>query len=295
MSRESGDIASQLRDLAGRALNQQVRSNQRFADLLKRIAAGELDNQQVRDEFRHFSENETSEYIRTLTNMGVSFFSSLLDLNQGFNERFFQRLGRQTHDPGAGVPPEAHGKLSLGGPVRSTLLGRFVVENRRGTESDVSMVISPVKREDGSSFQAPFVVQPAAFRLAAGEERAVELSLQLLKDLFVPGGHYSCQVLVRGPENMLLDLAIAVDPEASPGPTAASGGESGHARAEARAAAKPKPGKRKAASVTAKRQAASRPPAVKKEAAKSGAKKARSTGKAVRPSRKRAAKQAPSS
>ena len=211
MRQAPGDIASQLQELASRSLRQHVRNNQRFADLLKRISGGELSMQEVRDGLRQFSERETAEYVRTLTTMGINFFSSLLELNQSHNERFFQRLG-DAHGSER-TAPKIHGQLVLRGNLGETVQGRFVIENRREQVSDVAMTISPVSGRDGVAFQAPFVIEPASFRLGNGEERAVLLSVRLHPELFKPGEQYFCQLRVHGPEPMLLEVRIQVAEE----------------------------------------------------------------------------------
>jgi len=206
MRQTPGDITSQLQELASRSLRQHVRNNQRFADLLKRISGGELSMQEVREELRQFSEHETTEYIRTLTTMGIGFFSGLLDLNQSFNERFFQRIGQAHPDPEPAAL-KTHGQLVLRGTLAETVQGRFVVENRREQVSEVAMIISPVTGRDGFQFQAPFVIEPAAFRLGTGEERAVLVTVRLHPELFKPGEQYSCQLVIRGPD-LILDILI---------------------------------------------------------------------------------------
>jgi hypothetical protein len=211
MTRGPGDAASQLQELVSRALRQQVRSNQRFADLLRRIASGELNGEEVRNEFRQFSEAEASEYIRSLTGAGVNFFSHLLDLNDSFNERFFQRFGENGSRPDETASPH-RARMPLHGPAGSLVKAEFIVENRRDVDSDVSISFPKVNGPDGASFQAPFVAEPASFRLHPGEERPVRISLQLLPELFVVGEPYSCEVLVRGPENMLLNVEIVAEP-----------------------------------------------------------------------------------
>jgi hypothetical protein len=215
MSREPGDTASQLQELISRALRQQVRSNQRFADLLRRIASGELSGQQVREEFRHFSEAEAAEYVRSLANLGISFFSHLLELNQGFNERFFERVVQNGNGHEA-PEPEAKARISLHGEAGATVKAAFVVENRRDQASDVALVFSKVKCGDGTGFQAPFVAEPAAFRLSPGEERSVQISLMLHPELFAAGQTYSSSVMVRGPEDMLVSLDLRVDAAVEP-------------------------------------------------------------------------------
>jgi hypothetical protein len=211
VSREGSDTASQLQELISRALRQQVRSSQRVADLLRRIASGELNGQQVREEFQQFSQAEAAEYIHSLTNAGISFFSHLLELNDNFNERLFRRLGENGRkDEENGSPRRA--RLSLRGAVGSVVRATFTVENRREGPSDVSLVFPKVTGRNGLAFQAPFVAEPAVFRLAPGEERPVQIALQLLPELFVAGESYSCQVIVRGPEDMRLDLDIVVEP-----------------------------------------------------------------------------------
>ena len=212
MRQTPGDIASQLQELASRSLRQNVRNNQRFAELLKRISGGQLSMQQVRDELRQFTEQETAEYVRTLTTMGINFFSGLLELNQGYNERFFQRLG-DAHEPPEATLPRSDGELVLSGKLGEVAQGRFVVENRRDQISEVAIAVSPVAGRNGS-FRAPFVIEPAAFRLGAGEERPVLLGVRLHPELFRSGEEYLCQLTVRGPQDMLLDVRIQILDEA---------------------------------------------------------------------------------
>ena len=115
MTRDSGDFVSQLQELVSRALRQQVRSNQRVADLLRQISGGEMSGKDVGDALRRYSEQESAEYVRTLTTLGVSFFSNLLDLNQSFNERFFERIERQEENADAASKKEAVARLDLRG------------------------------------------------------------------------------------------------------------------------------------------------------------------------------------
>jgi hypothetical protein len=213
MSRDSGDFVSQLQELVSRALRQQVRSNQRVADLLRQISGGQMSGKEVGDVLRNHSEQESAEYVRTLTTLGVSFFSNLLDLNQSYNERLFQRLGRTEENGEAPPRKEPSARIELRGRIDTEVRAAFVVENRREKSSDVTMVFPPVTRKDGSQFQAPFVAHPAAFRLEPGEERPVGIAIHLLDGLFVSGEEYLCPVLVRGPEDMVLDIAITVEAE----------------------------------------------------------------------------------
>ncbi len=241
------DVAAQLQELTSRSLRQHVRNNQRFADLLKRVSAGELSMQQVRDELRQFSEHETAEYLRTITSMGVSFFSGLLELNQSLNERFFHRLEQPNN--GAEEPtPKSRGQLTLRGALGTTVRGRFVVENRREQESDVAMSISPLIGRVGIAFQAPFVIEPSRLRLGAGEEQAVQISLRLHPELFGHGEQYSCQLAVHGRDDTVLDIRIEVEEKRAATPAVVEGAtvvvEERVTVAEAKApAASPRPAK----------------------------------------------------
>jgi hypothetical protein len=112
-------------------------------------------------------------------------------------------------------------------------------------------MIPEMRRADGSHFQAPFVVEPAAFRLVKGEERSIRISLQLLPELFTAGEEYSCEALVRGPEDMILDLHLrvnAAEPVQPQEPAAPAPGGEGVAPKSPRR----KPATRKAAGKTAK-------------------------------------------
>jgi len=221
MKPSSGDSASQLQELASRSLREHVRNNQRFADLLRRISRGELSMQEVRDELRQFSEHETAEYLRTVTAMGINFFAGLLELNQSLNDRFFERLGQGIQGPQTATP-KSQGQLVLSGNLGETVHGRFVVENRREQVSEVAMTISRVTGHDGPAFQAPFVIEPATFRLGPGEERAVRLSVHLHPELFRLHELYSCQLQVRGLQDMILDVRIQVVEERVRGESAST-------------------------------------------------------------------------
>ncbi len=293
----SDDVASQLQELASRAIREQVRNNQKFADLLQRIARGELDEQEVRQEFRSFSEHESNEYVRTLTAMGVSFFANLIELNRAYNERFFQRIAHDDSEGGDGAG-EAHARLALRGPLGAVVRGSFLVQNTRSEPTDISAVVLPLRRSDGSTFQAPFVIRPTACRVEAGDERSIEVFLELLTGLFQPGETCHGRILVRGVEDLILDLDVTA--ELAPAEMASAGARAPSASPAAASAVRktgtktareatkkaPKKAKKKAAKKAAKRA----PKKVKKKAAKKSAKKA--PKKAKKKSAKKAVKKA---
>lgn len=261
----SDDVASQLQELASRAIREQVRNNQKFADLLQRIARGELDEQEVRQEFRSFSEHESNEYVRTLTAMGVSFFANLIELNRAYNERFFQRIAHDDSEGGDGAG-EAHARLALRGPLGAVVRGSFLVQNTRSEPTDISAVVLPLRRSDGSTFQAPFVIRPTACRVEAGDERSIEVFLELLTGLFQPGETCHGRILVRGVEDLILDLDVTA--ELAPAEMASAGARAPSASPAAASAV------RKTGTKTAREATKKAPKKAKKKSAKKAVKKA---------------------
>lgn len=261
----SDDVASQLQELASRAIREQVRNNQKFADLLQRIARGELDEQEVRQEFRSFSEHESNEYVRTLTAMGVSFFANLIELNRAYNERFFQRIAHDDSEGGDGAG-EAHARLALRGPLGAVVRGSFLVQNTRSEPTDISAVVLPLRRSDGSTFQAPFVIRPTACRVEAGDERSIEVFLELLTGLFQPGETCHGRILVRGVEDLILDLDVTA--ELAPAEMASAGARAPSASPAAASAV------RKTGTKTTREATKKAPKKAKKKSAKKAVKKA---------------------
>jgi predicted flap endonuclease-1-like 5' DNA nuclease len=206
------DIRQWIQELLKRSATDQMQSMQRFSDLVQRAARGELNQNEIKDEYLSFARSETTRYVNDLTKLGLSFYNALLELNSNYNDRFF------THVAGNGTRPGEHTaaqrvEVALRGSVGADIVKSFVVENKLAETADISFLISEFVnvRSQHEHFRPPLQMEPPRFSLRPGEERVVTLRLPLLAQQFVPGQQYMGTVVVRGQQEMILALTVQAD------------------------------------------------------------------------------------
>jgi hypothetical protein len=208
----SDDLSRLALRLAGQAVQEQVRTLQRYGDLVNRIATGELDERAIRDEAVRFAREETARYLQEVASLGLRHQSALLELERARNDRFFAALEQRLDDGPEAVRVPQRVQLSFRGTPGEEVGAAFAIENKRGTVADISFVVSEfVGPSDDPPFRPPLVIDPPSFTLSAGEEQAVHLRLPLTAELFKPGTEYRSIVAVRGYEELELVLVVQVD------------------------------------------------------------------------------------
>ena len=206
------DIRQWIQELIKRSATDQVQSMQRFNALVQRVARGELNQNEIKDEYLSFARSETTRYVNDLTKLGLSFYNALLEMNSNYNERFF------SHVTGNGTMAGEHAaaqrvEVALRGSVGTDITKSFVVENKLAEMADISFLISEFVnvRSEHEHFRPPLQMEPPRFNLRPGEERVVTLRLPLLAQQFVPGQQYANTVVIRGQQELILALTVQAD------------------------------------------------------------------------------------
>jgi hypothetical protein len=251
MTTPSSDLLARLHGLAARSLKEQMRTNQRFLEMLQQLAPEGPRGERVLRELSRFSRNHSAGYLQDLASLSLGFFQGLLELNRAYNERFFEHVTTpEDPPPAAGEPMEGPPRLgmSLKGAPGAEVTGSLILENRRAEPAQISFVVSPFTGPPGDPpFRVPVRLRPSRFQLAAGEERRVTVVVPLPGELFAPGKSYRASIVVRGYEDLVLDLEVAVE-EAQPGKRrtkakkpAPGGSDAGGSEGAARKGARRKP------------------------------------------------------
>src|SRR3954451_13244486 len=97
-----------LEELTARSLAEQVRTAQRYRDLLQQVANGDLDVTALRAEHDRLVADHQAQLMRDITELGVRYYESILDLNRSYVDRLFDQLyaaAGRAQDPGS--PPAA--------------------------------------------------------------------------------------------------------------------------------------------------------------------------------------------
>jgi hypothetical protein len=223
MSADPADFPKWLQDLAERYWTGQRDAAERYSDLLQRLAAGELDANQLRDDYTRFATEESARYARDLAQVSLSYYSALLDLGRAYSQRFFDAL----LEGGASSPSARNGHaaraeprqvlLELRGVVGQDAVAAFVIENRRDAPADISFrLFDFADMAGGHPFAAPLQVQPQWLTLGPEDEAEIRLRLPLLPELFTAGRQYQGRVAVQGYDALELILRVAVDAAPEP-------------------------------------------------------------------------------
>jgi hypothetical protein len=223
MTDEQFDLARWIQDVTARSLADQRRAAERYNDLLQRMQHGELDEQQVRDEFLRFARDESAQYARDLAQLSLNFYTALLDLGRAYNDRFFDQVlhGRAREAQAGNGRPAASGPrqvtLDLRGAAGQEATAGFVIENRREAPADITFMVADfVDAAGGSPFRPPLQIQPAWLNLGPHAEAGVTLRLPLPPELFVPGHNYHTKVVVHGYDDLELLLNVNVEAPGEP-------------------------------------------------------------------------------
>jgi hypothetical protein len=206
------ETSSSISDLSARLAKKQLRSADRFSELLRRIASRQLDTTVVGQEAVRFAKESAGDYARSLLGLGLGYRLALLDLSRQYGDRLLERLLHIAESAEAAVE-RRRAEITLTGPVDSEASAPFAIANDQPHPETISFIVSEFTDTAGQGpFRPPLRLEPSQLTLAPGEEGLVTLRLPLLSELFVPGRLYRAKVLVRGHELELALTALAYRP-----------------------------------------------------------------------------------
>lgn len=208
-------------ELSARSLAEQVRTAQRYRELLQQVAAGDLDATALRAEHDRLLADHQAQLARDITELGVRYYQSILDLNRAYVDRLFDQLAaaarttRREQEPAADEqepePAPAALAVALRGRPGQRVEAGFAVENNHDEVAEVVFYASEFTGEGGEVFRVPLELDPPRILLAPHTEHPVTLAVELDPERFLPGARYRAQVLVRGGEQLELHITIEVE------------------------------------------------------------------------------------
>jgi hypothetical protein len=214
------DFGRTIQDLITRSLNEQVRAAQRYNQLLQRSGSGQLFDKSVRDNYFNFLNHEASEYARTVAKLSFNYYHDLMGVGREYTDKFFEQVlsapgvGADATTVDATAQPRIY--LELRGIVGQRASRTFILENKRTEATEISFQVSEFVDSTGNvRFNPRLQIQPERFMLAPGEERVVEMALQIDPAFFAAEQRYSATALAQGCD---LELSIVVVPLAPAGP-----------------------------------------------------------------------------
>ena len=212
----SQDVARWIEEITRRSLAEQMRSLQRYNELIQRLSSGELDQDAVRQEYLRFVQEESQRYLQRLAQASMSYYNQLNEISRSYNELFFNQVLKAGHQPphnGDAHRAPRQVEMTLLAVLGEEAAGSFVLENKRAEAAEISFMVSPFEDEGGQvRFRPPLQIRPPHFRLGPFEETEVRMSLPVLPELFEAGKTYRTTILVRGYDDLELLLNVQVEP-----------------------------------------------------------------------------------
>jgi hypothetical protein len=227
MTNPIGDFGRWAREVTALTISEQVRALRRFDTLVRQVARGELSQPAIGERFWRFSTAEGPRYLRDLAFMSAEYLMRLADLNRAFNDRMFDQF--LAPEPGAGAsshptsgPPQSPFSrvvsIGLEAPAGQVASRSFILENPRPLPSDITFVVSDFHEEGGTkSFSADAQFHPARLTLEPHGECVVTLQVPVTAGLFEPGHLYRATALVRGFDDLELNVSMRVQPPLAAG------------------------------------------------------------------------------
>ena len=220
MQGEPESVRRLVESLTGEALKQFLNGLRHHVDLQRRIAGGELRQDQVNIAYVKYALREGAGYRDEVSRLTARYYGDLLEVGARYSERFYEQMLASSPPAAAssGESPE-HISLELHGQPGHEVVRRIALENSDEDDAEVTFELGECRGADGASFTAPLALQPARLTIPAGGREEVTLRLALLPSLFLPGTVYTMGVDVHGQQELTLDLVIWAEEEANVGAT----------------------------------------------------------------------------
>ena len=215
MQGEPESVRRLVESLTGEALKQFLNNLRHHVELQRRIAGGQLRQDQVNIAYVKYALREGAGYRDEVGRLTASYYRDLLAVGARYSERFYQQVFESSSAAAAesGESPE-HVSLELHGLPGHEVVRRIALENTDESDTEVTFEPGECRGADGASFTAPLALQPARLTIPSGGREEVTLRLALLPSLFVPGSVYTMSVDVHGQQELSLDLVIWAEEEA---------------------------------------------------------------------------------
>lgn len=205
----SSDLGGWLRQLTTRAVEDQLHALQRYGELLRRVASGELDERMVGAETLRFLREEGVRYARGVANLSVEYQHALLDLDRARTDEYFSLVLDEIDEPEPSPPRRV--ELPLRGRLTEEVAAAFTIENTTAQPSDVIVDASDVTGPDGEMFRVPVAITPDRFPLEAGAKQQVRFRLPLTPEVFAVDRRYRFTLGVHGPDDLEVLVHLTID------------------------------------------------------------------------------------
>jgi hypothetical protein len=222
MQGEPDSVRRLVESLTGEALKQFLNNLRHHVEVQRRVARGQLRQDQVNVAYVKYALREGAGYRDEVGMLTARYYRDLIDLGTRYSERFYKQVLEAS--PSASVGGDADGapereSLELHGPRGHEVVRRIALENTDSDEAEVTFELGECRGPDGVPFTAPLAVQPARLTIPSGGRAEITLRLALLPSLFVPGNVYAMNVDVHGQQELALDLVIWAEEDARPAAT----------------------------------------------------------------------------
>lgn len=145
--------------------------------------------------------------VADIADIFLELLTRLEDINTSYGQRYLTSVLGLARDK-----VSLEGAMQAAAPLGQTATLRFAVTNHSDSAATVRCVLTDLRRQDGvgPAFEPDAVIMPNDFRLAAGREEVVKVSIRLAEGDFQEGPVYIGEVRVRGIEDAVVDIPLNV-------------------------------------------------------------------------------------
>jgi hypothetical protein len=207
------DLGGTVQELMNRSLREQIRVAQQYNRWIQQSSAPDVIGKATRSDYFKFMAESATDYTRNVAQLTFDYYNSLLKLSTLYSDKFFSQVMNSPVASPEDMKDESltRVQVELSAPVGAHAIRTFILENKRLEATDIGFLVSEFRSADASDqFNPKVQFHPERFRLAAGEERGVELDLHLDPQFFTPGERYTATVLVTG-SDVILSLVVMAE------------------------------------------------------------------------------------
>jgi hypothetical protein len=211
---EPSDPARWFQQFAEYAGQLSARALKAYREQLDRVAAAQVTPSEVQQTASDYLTSRLPLYLQHASQLYLDLLNGINEIRASYEEDYFLSILATANGPESDPPVV----LNLSGPHGGTASASLTVANTMPERSTIHCTVTDVRRADGQGpgFAPRIAIVPAELVLESGEERTLELSLQLDETRYDANALHVGSLYVAGQGELPVEVKLRVTPVTTP-------------------------------------------------------------------------------